>query len=53
MIEPYCLSLDKIELYLWSLSETDRVSSKYYWWIEKKSVENIDKKLIQTTNKDK
>ena len=53
MIEPYCLSLDKIEPYLWSLSETDRKNSIYFWWIGKKSVENIDKKLIQTSCKDK
>ena len=51
--EPYCLSLDKIESYLYNLSETDRVSSKYYWWIEKTIVVSIDKKLIQTSCKDK
>ena len=51
--EPYCLSLDKIESYLYNLSETDRKNSIYFWFIETRSVVDIDKKLVQTTNKDK
>lgn len=50
--EPSEMSFNEINKYLNSLPEDRRKFSRYYWFIEKETVNELGNKLIQTTYKD-